>query len=121
MRHDFRNACRVAALCAVAIGMGSPGPIEAAEAAFTLEDITIEGTVDVPEVLFISGRDQVRFPSTMHRTYLTSAAELASRAPRDVRVIVCWRGLLCSRWGATAPAATEPGPADAPDADVETD
>jgi hypothetical protein len=45
----------------------------------TLEDITIEGNVVVPQVLFITARDQKRFMDDLHRRYLPSALELGQR------------------------------------------
>jgi len=47
----------------------------------TLEDVTIEGAVAVPEVLFITARDQVRFHDRLHRRYWPTAREAASRIP----------------------------------------
>lgn len=45
----------------------------------TLEDVTIEGAVAVPEVLFITARDQVRYHDRLHRRYWPSAAEAAGQ------------------------------------------
>lgn len=45
----------------------------------TLEDVTIEGAVAVPEVLFITARDQVRFHDRLHRRYWPTAHEAAGR------------------------------------------
>jgi len=53
----------------------------------TLEDITIEGNVVVPQVLFITARDQKRFLDDLHRQYLPSAATLGRSAA--LPVVVC--------------------------------
>jgi hypothetical protein len=54
---------------------------------FTLEDITIEGNVVVPQVLFITARDQKRFLDDLHRRYLPSAATLGRSV--ELPVVVC--------------------------------
>jgi hypothetical protein len=35
----------------------------------TLEAINIEGNLDLPQVLFITSQDQLRYPDDFHRTY----------------------------------------------------
>ena len=45
-----------------------------------LEDIHIEGEVPVPQVLFITGRDQRRFLEFRHRDYLQSSVEVGRAA-----------------------------------------
>ena len=45
-----------------------------------LEDIHIEGEVPVPQVLFITGRDQRRFLEFRHREYLQSSVEVGRAA-----------------------------------------
>ncbi len=44
----------------------------------TLDDIMIEGEIDVPQVLFITSRDHLRRSDLLHHLYLTDAAALAS-------------------------------------------
>lgn len=45
--------------------------------AMTLEAITIEGEIDVPQVLFITARDHLRQIDPLHRLYLAPPAALA--------------------------------------------
>jgi hypothetical protein len=42
----------------------------------TLDEINIEGAVDVPQVLFITSRDNVRFDDDMGWLFLPSAEEI---------------------------------------------
>jgi hypothetical protein len=49
------------------------------EAPRTLEDIRIEGDVPVPQVLFITARDQRRFMDLHHRRYLQSSLQIGER------------------------------------------
>lgn len=44
----------------------------------TLEAVTIEGAVDVPQVLFITSRENVRFDDGLGRTFLLPAADTAA-------------------------------------------
>jgi hypothetical protein len=46
----------------------------------TLEEISIEGQVDLPEVLFISSRERIKTNEFHHRRYLKSAAQIAEVA-----------------------------------------
>jgi hypothetical protein len=46
----------------------------------TLEEIAIEGQVDLPEVLFISSRERIKTNEFHHRRYLKSAARIAEAA-----------------------------------------
>jgi len=50
-----------------------------ASAPRTLEDIRIEGEIPVPQVLFITARDQRRFMELHHHRYLASSRELGER------------------------------------------
>lgn len=43
----------------------------------TLDEITIEGEIAVPQVLFITARDRQRYRDFLHRHYLKTALELA--------------------------------------------
>jgi hypothetical protein len=45
----------------------------------TLDDIRIEGEIPVPQVLFITARDQRRFMDLHHRRYLKSSLEIGER------------------------------------------
>jgi len=55
----------------------------------TLSDITIEGEIPVPQVLFITARDQRRFMDLHHRRYLMSSVEIGERTvlPTTLTVI----------------------------------
>lgn len=46
----------------------------------TLEAIRIEGEIPVPQVLFITARDQRRFMDLHHRRYLLNSLEIGERA-----------------------------------------
>jgi hypothetical protein len=43
----------------------------------TLDEITIEGEIAVPQVLFITARDRQRYRDFLHRQYLKTSLELA--------------------------------------------
>ena len=43
----------------------------------TLEEITIEGEIAVPQVLFITARDRRRYNDQLYRKFLQSSLELA--------------------------------------------
>lgn len=46
-----------------------------------LDEITIEGEVDVPRVLFIESRDRLRRAGFLHHLFLPDVAELGREAP----------------------------------------
>jgi hypothetical protein len=54
-------------------------PAKRAAAPRMLEDIRIEGEVPVPQVLFITARDQRRFMDLHHRRYLKTSFEIGAR------------------------------------------
>lgn len=47
----------------------------------TLEDITIEGEIAMPQVLFITARDQYRYRDLLHRRYLPTAEAMRASIP----------------------------------------
>jgi hypothetical protein len=51
----------------------------AAEPSRTLQDIHIEGEIPVPQVLFITARDQRRFMDLQHRRYLRTSQEVGEQ------------------------------------------
>jgi len=53
-----------------------------------LEDIHIEGEVPVPQVLFITARDQRRFLESHHDLYLRTSKELGEATPLPARVVL---------------------------------
>jgi hypothetical protein len=56
--------------------------------AVVLDEITIEGEIDVPRVLFISARDHLRRIEPMTRFYLIDPIALGHRAPRLGRLAI---------------------------------
>ena len=65
-----------------------PSTAAADARARTLDDIHIEGEIPVPQVLFITARDQRRFLDFQHHRYLRSSAQLgeATAPPRLIVV-----------------------------------
>ena len=55
---------------------------------FRLDDITIEGEVDIPRVLFIESREHLRDQDFLHHLFLSPAAEVG--APPAPRRILHW-------------------------------
>ncbi len=53
-----------------------------------LEDIHIEGDIPVPQVLFVTARDQRRFLEFHHRRYLTTSLRLGQATPLPTGVVV---------------------------------
>jgi hypothetical protein len=55
----------------------------------TLQDIHIEGEIPVPQVLFITARDQRRFVDFQHRRYLRTSQEVGSQTvfPSEIVLI----------------------------------
>ncbi len=53
-----------------------------------LEDIQIEGEVPVPQVLFITTREQRRFMDFQHRRYLRTSRQLGAATAIPAGVIV---------------------------------
>jgi hypothetical protein len=47
----------------------------------TLDEITIEGEIAAPQVLFITARDRARYFDPNHRLYLKSCTALGREAP----------------------------------------
>jgi len=58
------------------------------DSARTLDAIHIEGELDVPEVLFITARDQRRIVEFQHRRYLGTSAEALHATPSPTRLTV---------------------------------
>jgi hypothetical protein len=54
----------------------------------TLEDIHIEGEIPVPQVLFITARDQRRFMEFQHHRYERTSLELGRATAMPSRVVV---------------------------------
>lgn len=49
---------------------------EAEKKVRTLDAITIEGEIDMPQVLFITSRDQQRYSDKNHRKYIKTCQEI---------------------------------------------
>jgi hypothetical protein len=60
-----------------------------ASTARTLDAITIEGELDMPQVLFISARDQYRYMDHLHRRYQLDCATIGkeARLPRRLELM----------------------------------
>jgi hypothetical protein len=54
----------------------------------TLDDIHIEGEIPVPQVLFITARDQRRFLEFQHHRYRRTSLELGRATPTPSRIVV---------------------------------
>ena len=54
----------------------------------TLDPIHIEGELPLPQVMFITARDQRRFLEFEHHRYLRTSAELGRATPIPTRVVV---------------------------------
>jgi len=65
-----------------------PGTRQAAGATRTLDAVHIEGELDVPEVLFITARDQRHIVGFQHRRYLPGSADVARATPLPSHVVV---------------------------------
>jgi hypothetical protein len=51
------------------------------QAAPTLDEIRIEGEIAMPQVVFITARDQFQYPDEAHRRYVLWASDIARLAP----------------------------------------
>ena len=56
-----------------------PGTSAKREGTRTLQDIHIEGEIPVPQVLFITARDQRRFLDFQHRRYLRTSQQVGEQ------------------------------------------
>ena len=54
----------------------------------TLDAITIEGEIAVPQVLFITSREQPRYNDQLHRRYMRTSLDVGERASLASRVII---------------------------------
>lgn len=65
----------------------TPAARTARTASRTLEDIHIEGEIPVPQVLFITARDQRRFMDFQQRRYLRTSRQLGEATLLPSRVV----------------------------------
>lgn len=82
------------------------------DSAMTLDDIMIEGEIDVPQVLFITSRDHLRRSDLLHHLYLADAATVASLLSIGSGVDVS--AVQPPRSPYFAPSAPEPSPSPEP-------
>jgi len=75
-----------------------------------LEDIHIEGEVPVPQVLFITARDQRRFLESHHDLYLRTSKELGEATPLPARVVLTPTAAPTPASAPVAPPAPVPLP-----------
>ena len=54
----------------------------------TLDEIRIEGEIPVPQVLFITAREQRRFMEFQHHRYQRTSLELGRATPTPTRLVV---------------------------------
>ena len=80
-----RNGTRAAG-DGVAARADKPGATGAG--ARRLEDIHIEGEIPVPQVLFITAREQRRFMEFQHHRYQRTSLELGRATPTPTRLVV---------------------------------
>lgn len=71
----------LAATTALAADPGPKAETPPATSARTLDTITIEGAVDVPQVLFITSRENARFDDGLGWFFLPSADEILAEVP----------------------------------------
>jgi hypothetical protein len=77
--HAAAPAAATADSAAVASGRAS---------ARTLEDIHIEGEIPVPQVLFITAREQRRFMEFQHHRYIKSSRDVGAATAPPTRIVM---------------------------------
>lgn len=74
----------------IACAIASAAPFQASfaqavqdkhQVAPTLDEIRIEGEIAMPQVVFITARDQFQYPDEAHRRYVLWASDIAALAP----------------------------------------
>lgn len=74
-------ACTFAALSISGSPAYAQNSDDKRQVAPTLEEIRIEGEIAMPQVVFITARDQFQYPDEKHRRYVLWAADIAALAP----------------------------------------
>ena len=102
---------RVPHAAAATSGKRTPSPRApvakaARDSARTLEAIHIEGELDVPEVLFITARDQRRIVEFQHRRYLQTSTDMLRDAAPTRIVVARGAARAVAPPPATPPSAT---------------
>jgi len=87
-RTAARRATPHAATPHAAASADSAGRGRSRVAPRTLDDIHIEGEIPVPQVLFITARDQRRFMEFQHHRYPRTSLELGRATPMPTGVVV---------------------------------
>lgn len=64
-----------------AVDSEAPSSRKASRSAMTLDEITIEGDIDVPQVLFITARDHLRVARPQHAIYWADAVATVLARP----------------------------------------
>jgi hypothetical protein len=77
-----------AAVARTAADSSRTAPPKARASARRLEDVYIEGEIPVPQVLFITARDQRRVVEFQHRRYLRTSRQLGEQTPLPSRIVV---------------------------------
>ena len=89
VKHAAAAHPKRAAHAAAVKGQAQPRPLEPPPAMpRTLSDVHIEGEIPVPQVLFITARDQRRFMDFQHHRYLRSSTQLGEATPLPTWVAV---------------------------------
>ncbi len=70
------------------VAADSTAPARPRVAPRTLDDIHIEGEIPVPQVLFITAREQRRFLEFQHHRYRRTSLELGRATPTPSRIVV---------------------------------
>jgi hypothetical protein len=68
--------------------VATAAPAHPSAAARTLDDIHIEGEIPVPQVLFITARDQRRFLEFQNRRYLRTSRKIGEDTVLPSRIVV---------------------------------
>src|SRR5215470_15510970 len=76
-----RSAVRARSSATHAPAAPSPSAASKSAGPRRLEDVKIEGEIPVPQVLFVTAREQRRLLACQHHRYLRSSRELAEGTP----------------------------------------
>jgi hypothetical protein len=82
-------ALGLASLACASVPRAARAAAAVPERARRLEDVYIEGEIPVPQVLFVTGRDQKRFLVFQHRRFLEASLQASRKvaATSGVRVV----------------------------------
>ena len=91
MNHSIRMS--ICAFALLAIPFAAHGSGEAGNDMGTLDAITIEGEIPLPQVLFISSREQPFYEDELHRLFLQSFTDASRETLFPVRIRLAPPGL----------------------------